>query len=201
MAQFPVWTIVAVALAPEGRCARRPATPTGDSPTRRRGPSGEARKPARTSRRPRGVGVLLVSALALALAGCSMSAVEADDVVQLVDLGDSWGRPLPRTSTLESVATSEIGPHGEHDAVYVFTIPASDVEGAWERDRFTAPPTRTERDLMDSIMDASGAELDPEQLQALLCQDEVTSEDDPEDHLVVCLQPETRRYVAFERRV
>lgn len=157
---------------------------------------------ARTSRRPRGVGVLLVSALAsLALAGCSMSAVEADDVVQLVDLGDSWERPLPRTSTLESVATSEIGPHGEHDAVYVFTIPASDVEGAWERDRFTAPPTRTERDLMDSIMDASGAELDPEQLQALLCQDEVTSEDDPEDHLVVCLQPETRRYVAFERRV
>ncbi|WP_136192541.1 hypothetical protein [Actinomyces procaprae] len=103
---------------------------------------------------------------------------------QLEALESNWGVTVPDSVVLQEYHESEVGPHGEHDAVYV--LHAAEVEGTWLDPEFTSPsPHRV--NLIGRIAESAGATDIVDDASALSCA--VVKGNDVYRSLTACRMP------------
>ncbi|WP_136192065.1 hypothetical protein [Actinomyces procaprae] len=101
---------------------------------------------------------LLAAALVTAtLSGCADGHEEGDLSWQLGVLAQNWEVEIPSSVSLKGYQSSEVGPHGEVDAVYV--VQARDVEGTWLDGDFDSPSKTRSEELAETVAAASAADI------------------------------------------
>lgn len=137
-----------------------------------------------------------------ALAACEAPAVIAEPSGDLRIMADTWDLELPASAVLEEHHSSEHGPHGERDAVYVLSLDASSAAGHWDPTDYTSSVSDVEPIIVRDIVESAAAPWTDAELQALRCRSpEAPGTVTPEgnDHLATCIDPEDGTYVIFER--
>lgn len=157
-----------------------------------------------SARRPRRAAPAIVSLLlgAGSLVACEAPAVIAEPSGDLRIVAATWDLDLPASAVLEEHHSSEHGPHGERDAVYVLSLDASSATGHWDPADYTSSVSDVEPIIVRAVVEAADAPFTDAELQDLRCralEAEEPATGEGADHLATCIDPADGTYVVFER--
>lgn len=137
-----------------------------------------------------------------ALAACEAPAVVAEPTGELWIVSETWDLDIPASASLEEYYSSEHGPHGERDAVYVLSLDLRSRTGHWDTAQYTSTVHELAPSVIDEIVDKADARFTGAELQDLQCRALDTSSSAArtgDDHLVTCVDVADDVYVIFER--
>lgn len=137
-----------------------------------------------------------------ALAACEAPAVIAEPTGDLGIVSENWDLDIPASAGLEEYYSSEHGPHGERDAVYVLSLDLRSRTGHWDPAQYTSKVHELAPSVVEEIVDEADARFTGAELQALQCRALDTSRSTirtGDDHLITCVDLAEDVYVIFER--
>lgn len=137
-----------------------------------------------------------------ALAACETPAVIAEPTGDLWIVSENWDLDIPASASLEEYYSSEHGPHGERDAVYVLSLDLRSRTGHWDPAQYTSTVHELAPNVVEEIVNEADARFTGAELQDLQCLALDTSRSTTragEDHLITCVDLAEDVYVIFER--
>lgn len=124
------------------------------------------------------------------LAACEAPAVIAEPTGDIWVVSENWDLDIPASASLEEHYSSEHGPHGERDAVYVLSLDLRSRTGHWDPALYTSTVHELAPSVVEEIVDKADARFTGTELQDLQCRALGTSRSTTRtggDHLITCV--------------
>lgn len=107
---------------------------------------------------------------------------------------------MPDDATQDAYYSTDTGPHGERDDLYILTLDEPPTSGFWAEDSFDDPLNSKQKEFAKSVMENSDTPDEKVDIDHLACRDVKHESDDPEnDILLPCRDSHSGKYIFFER--